>query len=325
MNVQEYRQLQAERATLENLLKQLPASSVIERKGLEFRKKEVEETLASQPAPSRQPAQVRLTFRGRPILGTHGIFADFGAEAIKAFTDAVAAIGASQRTPLKARGKLPDREDYQLLITDTALGSFGFELEEAPRDNAFSEAPHADVFREVSPVESAIKQTMSILEATLGEATLGEATLGTDEMLTDAVSDADPRALKFLCTFLKKLADQDAVCALEFKDDVFHFSDVSQVRRSERRLSREHVHEEEQEISGQLQGVLPTRRTFEFLNEATGEVISGKVASAIADVDAITKVLNRPATIRVRSRRVGAARRRYVLLAYEDISGQGED
>ena len=193
MNVQEYRQLQAERATLENLLKQLPASSVIERKGLEFRKKEVEETLASQPAPSRQPAQVRLTFRGRPILGTHGIFADFGAEAIKAFTDAVAAIGASQRTPLKARGKLPDREDYQLLITDTALGSFGFELEEAPRDNAFSEAPHADVFREVSPVESAIKQTMSILEATLGEATLG-----TDEMLTDAVSDADPRALKFL-------------------------------------------------------------------------------------------------------------------------------
>ena len=33
MNVQEYRQLQAERATLENLLKQLPASSVIETKG----------------------------------------------------------------------------------------------------------------------------------------------------------------------------------------------------------------------------------------------------------------------------------------------------
>ncbi len=315
MNIQEYRQLQAERATLENLLKQLPASSVIERRGLEFRKKEVEETLASQPAPSRQPAQVRLTFRGRPTVGTHGIFAGFGAEAIKAFTDAVAAIGTSQRTPLKARGKLPDREDYQLLITDTALGSFGFELEEAPRDNAFSEAPHADVFREVSPVESAIKQTMSILEATLG----------TDEMLTDAISDADPRALKFLRTFLKKLAAQDAVCALEFKDHVFRFADVGQVRQSERHLSREHIHEEEQEFSGQFQGVLPTRRTFEFLNEATGEVISGKVDSAIEDVDAITNILNRPASIRVRSRRVGTARRRYVLLAYEDASGQDEN
>ncbi len=320
MNIQEYRQLQAERATLENLLKQLPASSVIERKGLEFRKKEVEETLASQPAPSRQPAQVRLTFRGRPTVGTHGIFAGFGAEAIKAFTDAVVAIGTSQRTPLKARGKLPDREDYQLLITDTALGSFGFELEEAPRDNAFSEAPHADVFREVSPVESAIKQTMSILEATLGEATLG-----TDEMLTDAVSDADPRALKFLRTFLKKLAAQDAVCALESGDDVFRFADVGQVRRSERRLSREYINEEEQEISGQFQGVLPTRRTFEFLNEATGEVISGKVDSAIEDVDAVTNILNRPASIRVRSRRVGTARRRYVLVDYKDTGGQDEN
>lgn len=102
-------------------------------------------------------------------------------------------------------------------------------------------------------------------------------------------------------------------------------SDVGQVRRSERRLSREYIHEEEQEISGQFQGVLPTRRTFEFLNEATGEVISGKIDFAIEDVDAINKLLNRPASIQVRSRRVGTARRRYVLLAYEDASGQGEN
>ena len=102
-------------------------------------------------------------------------------------------------------------------------------------------------------------------------------------------------------------------------------SDVGQVRQSESRLGQEDIHEEEQEISGQFQGVLPTRRTFEFLNEATGEVISGKVDSAIEDVDAITNILNRPATIRVRSRRVGTARRRYVLLAYEDAGGQDEN
>ena len=335
MNIQEYRQLQAERATLENLLKQLPASSVIERKGLEFRKKEVEETLASQPAPSRQPAQVRLTFRGRPTVGTHGIFADFGANAVKAFTDAVAAIGASQRTQLGAYGKLPKREDYRLLITDTALGSFGFELEEVSH-NSFS--------HEASPVEAALKQTMSILKATVGKG----------ETWADVIAGTNPRALKLLRVFLKKLADQDAVCALEFEDEVFRFSDVGQVRQSEKRLSQENfdeavwsavfrsadvgqvrqseshlsqgdISEEEQEISGQFQGVLPARRTFEFLNEATGEVISGEIDSAVEDVGAINKLLNRPATIRVRSRRVGAARRRYVLLAYKDASGQGEN
>ena len=48
MSPQELRFLQAERETLESLLKQLPASSVIERQGLEFRKKNVEEALASQ-------------------------------------------------------------------------------------------------------------------------------------------------------------------------------------------------------------------------------------------------------------------------------------
>ena len=314
MNLHEYRHLQAERDTLASFLAELPEESVIERMSLEARKEKIERMIASWTPPSREPARARLTFRGKPIVGTHGIFADFGAAAVKAFTDAVAAIGASQRTPLKSHGRLPNREDYRLLITDTALGSFGFELEEAPHDNSFSEAPHSGFFRGVSPVESAIEQTMSILEATLG----------TDEMLTEAIPDADPRALELLRAFLKKLADQEAVCALESGDDVFHFSDVGQVRRSERRLSREYIHEEEQEISGQFQGVLPTRRTFEFLNEATGEVISGKVDSAIDDVDAITKVLNRPATIRVRSRRVGAARRRYVLLTYKDTSGQDE-
>ena len=315
MKRQEYRQIQAERATLENLLKQLPASSVIERKSLEFRKKKVEETLASQQAPSRQPAQVRLTFRGKPIVGTHGIFADFGAAAIKAFTGAVTAIGVSQSTPLGSRGRLPNREDYRLLITDTALGSFGFDLEEAPHNNSFSEAPHSDFFRELSPVESAIEQTMSILEATVG----------TDEILTDAVSDTDPRALELLRAFLKKMADQEAVCALEFKDDIFRFSDVGQVRQSESRLSQDHIYEEEQEYSGHFRGVLPTHRTFEFLNEDNGEVISGKIDFAIKDADAINNVLNRPANIRVRSRRVGTARRRYVLLAYEDTSGRGEN
>ena len=315
MNLHEYRHLQAERDTLASFLAELPEESVIERMSLEARKEKIEQMLASWTPPSREPARACLTFRGKPVVGTHGIFADFGAGAVKAFTDAVAAIGISQKTPLEARGRLPNREDYRLLITDTAPGSFGFELEEAPHDNAFSEAPPSDFFRELSPVESALEQTMSILEATLG----------TDETLTEAIPDTDPRALELLRAFLKKLADQEAVCALESGDDVFHFSDVGQVRRSERRLSREYIHEEEQEISGQFQGVLPTRRTFEFLNEATGEVISGKIDFAIEDVDAITNILNRPAHIRVRSRRVGAARRRYVLLSYEDTSDQDEN
>ena len=297
MNIREYHQLQAERTTLDDLLERLPPENVIERTGLEFRKKEVEEALASRPEPSRNPTRVCLTFRGKPIAGSHGIFADFGAEAVQAFTNMVATMGASQHAPLGSRGAIPNREEYRLLITGTASGSFGFELEEA----------RYDLFPESSPVESAIVQTMTILEATVGA----------DEVLANAVSEADPRALEALRGFLETMADQDAVCTVEFNDDVFRFVDVGQVRRSESRLSPENIHEEVREITGRIIGVLPFRRTFEFLEDETGELISGRIDRAIEDAAEIDQFLNRSLKIRVDSKQVGTARPRYVLLEYD--------
>ena len=158
MNTRAYNQLKAERAAVDQMLSRLPLESVIERKSLESRKRDLEQTLALVEQPDRLPAQVRLTFRGTPIAGTHGIRADFGALAIKAFTNAVAITGASQDTPLASRGSIRNRDDYGLQITDTALGSFGFEMEEIPRTGALLDD---------SRVESAIARTKAILEATV--------------------------------------------------------------------------------------------------------------------------------------------------------------
>ncbi|MCK4340649.1 MAG: hypothetical protein KAY37_02855 [Phycisphaerae bacterium] len=311
MNLQEFHQLQAERAALKKMLDQLPATSVIDRMSLEDRKKEVEEALASQPEPSREPVRAKLTFRGKPIVGSHGMFAEFGAAVVNSFAEAVAAIGASQTGPLGTRGAIPKRDDYRLLITGTALGSFGFELEEAPKDNMM-------LFPELSPVESAIEQAKAIMEASLG----------TDDDLTEAISDAGPRALDELRTFLKTMADQEAVCTLEFKDEVFRFADVGQVRRSEQRLSQDNIHEEDVEIAGVFQGVLPKRRTFEFRVSETDDVISGKVGPDIEEARQINHILEKPLIIKVRTRRAGTGRPRYVLLSYElsceETSTQGE-
>jgi hypothetical protein len=301
MNMQEYRNTQAERAALEKLIEQLPPSSVIERMSLEARKKEVEDAIASQPSSFRDPARAKLTFRGKPIVGSHGIFATFGATAVNTFAEAVAAIAASQDRPLGARGALPNRDDYQLLITGTALGSFGFELEEAPgKEMLFSEIP--------STVESAIEQTKSILESTKG----------TDDELTDAVSETDPRALETLRTFLKTLEDQEAVCTLEFKNRVFQFADVGEVRQSNERLSQDNIHEDQQQIEGVFQGVLPKRRMFEFKIMPSQEVIVGKVRSDIPDISAINHILDQFTTIEVMVTRVGGGSPRYVLLSYAE-------
>lgn len=299
MNLQEYHHLQAERSALERMLDQLPVSSVISRMSLEDRKREIEEELSTQPEPSREPVRAKLTFRGKPILGSYGMFAEFGATVIKCFTEAVAAIGASQIEPLGMRGAIPNRDSYRLLITGTALGSFGFELEEAPTDNMM-------LFPELSPVESAIEKAKAIMEATKG----------TDDDLTEAISDTDPRALEGLHAFLKTMADQEAVCTLEFKGKKSSFSDVGQVRRCEQRLSRDNIIEEDREIAGAFQGVLPKLRTFEFRLSENNDVISGKVGPEIEDAGEINHILEKPAKIKVHTRRVGTSRPRYVLKSY---------
>lgn len=301
MNIQERLQLLAEKTSLERMLASLPLSSVIDRMSLEARKAEVENALAAAPVPPREPVRARLTFRGKPIIGSHGMFAEFGAKAINAFADAVAAIGASQKTALGTRGALPNREEYQLLITGTALGSFGFELEEAPKDES--------LFPEVSLVDNAIDRTRKIMEASLG----------TDDELTEAIAEADPRAIDALRGFLLTLADQEAVCVLEFKEEVFRFADVGQVRRSEGRLRQDNIHEEEKPLSGQFLGVLPHRRTFEFQLSESEEIIAGKVGPNIEDAADINHSLERPLTIQVHTKSAGKGRPKYTLLSYEQL------
>jgi len=300
MTLQEHRQLQAEHSALEKLLAELPDGREIERLGLEARKREIEESLAAQPAPCREPLRARLTFRGRPIVGSHGIFAEFGAVVVGAFSEAVAALGASQIGPLGARGILPGRDEFRLLITGTAAGSFGFQFEEAPADNL-------TLFPKDSPLEPAIDQAKAIMKASLG----------TDDELTEALADTDPRAIDAIRKFLETMTKNEAVCALEFKGDVFRFADVEQVRRSMARLEQDNIHEKDEDLAGAFLGVLPHRRTFEFKLADTTEVISGRVGKDVAEPAAINHVLEERVTIRVHSRRVGDGRPRFVLLSYD--------
>lgn len=307
MNIREHRQLQAEATALSGMLERLPAHRAIERSGLESRRRAVEKELASQAMPPEETAAVRLTFGGKPVVVGQGIRAEFGVDAVKKFANAVATVGAAQNRSLPPRGALPNREHYDLLITDTALGSFGFELRSAPSRGVLPAG---------FPVDSAIEQTKSILEATTG----------TDEDLANAISETHPRALKALHAFLKKMADQEAVCAIEHRDEVFRFADVAQVRTGERRLRQENIHHEQRVIRGQFLGVLPAQRTFEFQEADTDRVISGRVDRTIGDASKINGVLGKPLQVRLLSKRIGASNERFVLLDHdyrEDLLMEG--
>lgn len=303
MNRTDRLHLLSERETVRQMLLTMPEANVIDRCSLEGRLEMLDEQLQGAPTDEQEPARARLTFNGRPVVGSHGIVADFGMRAVSSFTEAVSTMAASLVSPLAASGPIPNREQYQLLITSTALGSFGFELEEFRSGQLSLEAS--------SPMAQALESTQNLLRGTLGN----------DDELADAASETDPRALDKLRSFLQVLSDNEAMCHLQLKDQMVRFTSVEQIRTSLRRLSRDNLREEEQALEGEFLGVLPLSRTFEFRLMQNQEGIRGKVAPTVQDIEQINRHIGQSVRISVMQTRIGHGRPRYLLLAMPAWAG----
>lgn len=242
-----------------------------------------------------RPARTRLTYRGVPVWGTHGVLAEFGATATRAFSVAITAIAASVSGTLADKGPIPNRLSNQLLITGPARGSFGFELEEIPADKQLD-------IEGTTPVSQAIDILAELLEATTKS----------DEELSEPVSRLADRAIAAVSDFLNELAENDASCALTTNTRSFQFSDVEQVRRSKARLSRDNIKEDDEVFTGAFVGVLPDKRVFEFKTDG-GEIIHGRISSEITSPNDINGHLYTHLTIRVTARRIGSSNPRFML------------
>ena len=304
MNRLEYRNLLGERTALERMLAATPSEDVLDRGSLAARLEDVQHRLAAFSGNEREPARARVTFRGAPVVDSLGIAAEFGTKAVNSFTESVIAMAASLSGPLAATGRIPNRDQNQLLITGTAVGSFGFELEERG-----SEEPGDG---DTAAVSEALELTRELLHATLGS----------DEELAESASATDRRALDNVRRFLKTLVDNEAVCTVQVGDAWVRFTDVGQVRTSFDRLSPENVHEFEEVIAGQVLGVLPSTRVFEFRrNGEDKQVLKIKVGATIPDATVLNERLNKPIQIKVNVTRVGNGRPRYTLLEWPAAAG----
>lgn len=295
MNRRERQQLLSERTTLQDLLKQAPPGDVLGTRSLQSRLTTVQALLDQTPADTRMPARTRLTFRGKPVVGSYGIFAEFGTKAMQAFTDTVSKIAASLEGPLSKMGPVPNKAQNQLLITSTAIGSFGFELEEH-REEAL-------LIDDGSAVGDALAATQTLLAATTKD----------DDALAEAAAGMEPRAIAAARAFLEVLADNDAVCAMDVGGRSFGFSDVGQVQQAIKRLATENLIEGQAIKTGEFQGVLPSSRTFEFKLSGTGEVIKGKIGPGVTNPDGLNQLLHQPMTVTLAETRVGTGKPRYTL------------
>jgi hypothetical protein len=295
MREDERARMESEKAELVKLIAMLPSTARLDRRSLQGRLTRIEAALQSAGPAGHPIGRARLTFSGRPVIESHGIFAEFGLDATRTFAEGVIALAAARVGPLAPRGPIPNRDRNQLLITSVAHGSFGFELEEfvPPGDHPLSE----------TPLNQALGQAQDLLEGTTAS----------DEDLAEAVWGTDDRALGTFRTFLEKLEANDATCGLETRGRKFQFSDVSQVRGALDRIRPEMVREETLDREVKLLGVLPTRRRFEMELEP-GNVISGKIGEQMGDLTAISLRAQDRVRVRLLVRSVGAARPRYTLL-----------
>lgn len=297
-----YHFISSEIKELESLLSAIPDDNVIERMSLESRLASAKASLAMLPNQIAMKAQ--LTFRGKPVFGSHGIAADFGARAAGAFSDAFAAVAAGLSEGLRHMGPIPNRDKNKLLITGTAIGSFGFEFE--------LPAPQPSLFPESEKAQEAMDKI---------EALFRLAAEGTDDEVAEVIEEVHPRAVKKVYEFLELLVQQQAWCGLEFDGRFFRYADYEQIKASSERLKDENILEREESYRGEFQGVLPTGRTFEFRLADQAGLIRGKVDLGIDNPDLLNRDwLHKPVNVKLNVMQVGQGRPRFTLMTLDDLS-----
>lgn len=294
MSRNEYLHKSAELLFLEKQLTK-PGISKLSAMSIRSRIDEAKSFLEANSQDTYQPAKVILTYRGTPVSGTHGVLAEFGAAATQAFSEAIATIAASISGSLADKGPIPNRSSNQLLITGTALGSFGFELEEVPAQTQLE-----------------IEGTTSVSLAIDLMAELLEATTKSDEELSEPVSRLADRAISSVSDFLGKLSNYDASCSLTTRYKQFQFTDSEQVRRSKARLNLDNIQETMETFTGEFVGVLPDKRSFEF-KTTDGLVIYGRIAREILDPNAVNLHLYKNYDVVLSAKRIGSSKPRYIL------------
>lgn len=297
MNRTEFDHAQAEISFLDRMAGK-PGLSRLSQLSLSSRKAVVEEKSRRFRADLPPPAKAVVTYRGAPVVGTYGIAAEFASVVTTKFTDAIAAVAASINGVLNDFGPIPNRAQNQILITGTALGSFGFEFEELTAEQG------------QLPLDGSttVSQAFELL------AELLEASTKSDEELSEPASRLGTRAIAMVSEYLEKMASYEAYCSVLTKDHKFSFSSVDQVRLSKSRLSIENIVETTVEFSGEFLGAFPRDRRFEFQTEA-GEILHGRIASEVTEPAQINRRLNERFNVTLSARTVGKGRPRYTLTA----------
>lgn len=253
----------ADLAAVNALLDQLTEEDVMVRFSLEARRDELKASVeAFGLEEDENTASAALFFGGRPVIGARGIESEFGGTAVTRFQDLVAKLLAQEGGSLGQRGIVPNKAAATLHITNVVRGSFGFLLEEVePQGHIVDTA-----------LKTAVDSASKLLNA------FGEVD---EERFQAAVETVDQRALTTARDFFDLVRQGGATFRLVAGEADMSFGSDAIARAADRATSTT-VEELNDVAEGQLGGVLPDARLFEFRTVGPRGTIRGKVDKNLA-------------------------------------------
>lgn len=255
--------LTAELATLDSLLGMLPSDDVLGRLGLQSRRAEVTSELNQIKEIVGESASIALFFGGRPVLGSKGIEASFGADAVSKFQDLLTNVwGTADRGAVGSRGPLPASDLSKLHITSLLHGSVGFLLEEIePQDRLFD-----------SPLKKAADRATDVIEAFADE---------NEQSFSAILETVDQRVLSSARDFFRQIYQKGAnLRIVEGEKDLV--LDGAPLERAYNRAENADIQDQDEPVEGILLGLIPIGRRFE-LRQRDGTILSGSVAETLSE------------------------------------------
>lgn len=285
--------LESEICELKKLLSQIPAENIIDRLSYENRLKKAEKELLTLQK-KHLPESLIITFSGDPVRDRHGIMANFAAEATSKLSDIYATLVAvAKGSALGSAGAIPEFEKHQLLITGTAVGSFGFEMELPREEHAVNPTKQLSLLRTDPPTEDPLIKARDLLEDIL-EVPFS----GSDVQFADVLQNMDKRAVDKVREFYDILYSKKAFYTLKTRHKVVRCQKIKEIEQAVDRLKEENILDQEKDFDGYFSGFLPSKREFEFIT-ISGEVLRGRVDKIVKNADCINKHLGETLTIHV--------------------------
>lgn len=250
--------IEAELAALAALIAAAPDDDILGRMSLESRRDELQRELTALNASAENRAKIALYFGGEPVVGSTGVEVGFGADSLFTFQDLITKVWAAGAGQLAPMGPIPDRAASQLHITSLVHGSFGFLLEELDE--------HGEPLFE-SPLKAAADRTAAYI-ADIADAN--------ESRFVETLEVLDPRVFSAVRNFFGTVHRANATFRVVEGDTDARFDRVA-IERAWSRIEASEMEEEHITIEGQLLGMIPVGRRFEFDPDGATKIIKGKV------------------------------------------------